>query len=314
MTVFQARLEECIEAYTTILRAKKRLADLNLRMKETEHQLAQLSDVLEDEYADVLRLQKTSLHKLFSHYLSSNEEQYEIEKQEYLKAVLEYKECKKTLEIMSFEKNILEKKILKEKEVFEQLNDVLKSIPDVSVFENHDDHKKLIEVTKNIDFTAGFKKEVEEGLALSVEIKKLTKEMIDLLNLEKQTDRWGNAYYVSKSVLQHKSHIDAAQEISYYLKLKLQRLKSELADIYNYKSINRVSSYDEFEYFTQIYNDRLISDWIVQKEIMASQNNMVATADSITQIIYTLKTMLSETKTHLQVLYERQDKLLNQSI
>lgn len=67
MTEFQKDLEKYIEEYIIVLRAKKHLAQLEKRIANTKIKLSQLSDVLEKEYADVVKLERSNLHNLFSH-------------------------------------------------------------------------------------------------------------------------------------------------------------------------------------------------------------------------------------------------------
>jgi len=79
-----SKLETLIAEYRSIQLAKSHLAKLQVRLQEDHKTLHELGLVLEKEYQDVLRMKKFKVKDLFIRVLDNENEQYEIEKQEYL--------------------------------------------------------------------------------------------------------------------------------------------------------------------------------------------------------------------------------------
>jgi len=120
-----AELEKLLADYQSIIHAKKHLTKLNQRLEEEELVLADLDLILEKEYQGVRKLEGLSVTSLFQTFLGNKEEQYEIEKQEYLHAVLMYNEAKKTVDLLSYEQQVLLEKAQRQQVVYEQLTSLL---------------------------------------------------------------------------------------------------------------------------------------------------------------------------------------------
>ena len=123
----QEEIAKFIEEHQSLQLAKSHLAELNRRIEENTWILKQLEDILEKEYQDVQQFEKMSVRGIFHKVLGDAQQQLEIEKQEYLHAVLKHKEQVQMLKMLEFERQVLEEKMSKEAEINQRLNELLNS-------------------------------------------------------------------------------------------------------------------------------------------------------------------------------------------
>ncbi len=308
----QNKLDETIELYRSIKLARHHYTKLCVRLDEAERKLDLLTANLEKEHADVLRLEKTSLKGIFTKILINHEKQYEIEKQEYLYAVLQYNECIKTIELLEFEKKIIEEKLKIEKEIENQLHALLLA-RDTMISEKYPLLKKeLVKLNKEYDHNLGYKRELHEAIIVGLKAQDILQKMIDhIQQATKNQEMWGAYREMPKSYKEvSNSQIDKAHALSYKAKQYLQELEDELEDIYRYKSIRRFHRIEEFQHFHGIYYDRLISDWIIQKKLVSTVSNLIGIQDSVKQIVATLKIQLQQTERANEYLEQRKKEVL----
>lgn len=305
-------LEKIIEEYKSIELAKKHLGKLGIRLTEESARLQELSDLLDKEYEDVRQLEQLTLKGLFQKFLGDLEQQYEIEKQEYLQAVLQYKECKKTVELLAFEQRVLQEKVEKESEVLHSLETLIQERTSIVSQKYPKIKDELISISHQLDRNRGYQKELREALVVGLKVEEVLKRMIHLLKLGRDQSDWGVYTAHSRNVYYTNSHLDEAQQLSYRAKQLLQELEDELEDIYAYKSIRRWSKFEEFIHFNDIFYDRLISDWMVQQEISSAINHLVGTLDSINRITATLKVQIKTTQRNIDYLNTRKKEVITE--
>ena len=171
-------LKKAIEDHQDIVRVKNHLAHLVSKIQEEEDSLKGLGNVLEKEHQDVKRLEKLSVKGIFHEFLGDKKKQLEIERQEYLDVVLRYNEAVKYIELLEFEKEVLEEKLTKEKEVKETLNKLLKERAHQLMRTNSAIGNELLQIEKQIDQKLAMKREIHEALIVGTSImSKLKKAM-----------------------------------------------------------------------------------------------------------------------------------------
>ena len=97
-------LKKAIEAHNSLQRVKNHLDHVIRQIREEERTLKELGEVLKKEHRDVKKLEKLSVKGIFHEFLGDKKKQLEIERQEYLDAVMRYNECVKFLELLEFER------------------------------------------------------------------------------------------------------------------------------------------------------------------------------------------------------------------
>lgn len=308
-------LEKIVGEYKSLQLSKKHLKTLEVNIDRELDRLEELKIILDKEHQDVLDLEPKTIRGLFQNILGRNEEQYEIEKQEYLMAALQFNEVKKVIDLLNFEKDILIGKLDKEEEVksnfrkliFKRNTLIAKEYPYLA--------QQLQSINEQLDSGFSFLRELTEAFIIAREIEKVVTEMVKYLEEARSLDNWGNDWIIINQVNYTRNLIiDKAVDLSCKAKKLLQELEEQLEDIYKYRSIKRISKFEEFQHFNDIYYDRLISDWIVKKKISSSINFLVGTNDSVERVISTLKNQINLTDRNLKYLKSRQKEVILESI
>jgi len=296
-----------IEAYQSMVMARQHLAKLNLRIEEERQACAELRELLEKEYQDIEELEKSNLSRLFSSILKSDEEQMEIERQEYLHAAIKYKEANQMFELLEFEKKVLEEKLLKERAVKEELDAALR----FRSRQISQEYPTLIAELGDLDLKAdqqmALMRELREAIIVGAKVLQLLQKMVEQLSKVKEWGLWNSQ---NQKSARQEAWIDEAQQHSYQIKQLLQQFEDELEDIYKFQRIKGVYRFEELTLFTDIYTNRLISDWIVRKKIQASMANVQAVQDSITRIVQSLKQEVRQAEISIGYLQEQRVKVI----
>ncbi len=303
--------ENAIENYKGVQIAKKRLLRIENQLNKQYAKLFDLEFKLDKEFEDVKNLTKLSLYNLFYTVLGDKEQQYEIEKQEYLMAIMHYSECKNVIEILEFEQGILKEKINSEKESIDllkamtlhALGEIEKKYPgaafDLKFLKNQSiDHLKYM-------------REVREAYTVALKTQDLFEKLIDHLRKARRAETWGYTYEERKKMKKLKvSSLDAAQKAVHKAKPLLDSLHHELLDIYKFKSLYSSRNFPEFDFFNDIYYDRLISDWIFQERILSSITHIFGTLESIKSVVKSLKIEIDATQKQIDYVEKRQQTIL----
>ena len=270
-------LENLLAEYQGIIHAKKHLSNLNQRLEEEQMNLDDLNLLVEKEYQDVRKLRNLSLTSLFHNLLGNKEEQYEIEKQEYLHAVLKYKECEKTVDLLSYEQLVLQGKVEREQVVYQQLTSLLTERNQLIQQKYTKLKNQILEIHEQVDNKIAFKQEVQEALSVCQKAAKIIQEMTTKVIKAQRSEEWGNTSFTNSGESQFSkfTYIDQAQQLSYKLKPLFQQLEDELEDVYKLKSIKRINKVAELKHFNVIYYDYLISDWIIRRQINSTLNYII---------------------------------------
>ncbi len=301
------QIEQLIGEYRSLILAKKHLTKLKERIASTEYDLKLLERVKIKEYQDVRALETLSVSSLFQRILGNKEEQYEIEKQEYLQAVLKYKEYAKTLELMVYEQEVLEGKVAKEEKTFELLNEMLLQ-RDVEISAKYLHlRNRLIQIHKEIDATIGAQREVHEANIVAAKALVRLDEMIELHEKAYDLEAWGQRVEAPHVPYKVEKYVNEAHEISMQLKLTLLELKDEMDDVFSDSPFKIYSPIQEFMHFHDIYYDRLLSDWVIQQRLVSVLNYLKGLKDNLSLILKTLKSL---SDTHAKKLDKlRQEKV-----
>lgn len=104
---------------------KKRLRELKLSEAAKKQQKTKWGLLVEKEYQDIINLDKKGFADLFFDLQAERASQLEKEKQEYLEAVIKYKNVVSALQLVEFEIKVLSEKVEKLPKVKKQLKQLL---------------------------------------------------------------------------------------------------------------------------------------------------------------------------------------------
>ncbi|MEO1514722.1 MAG: hypothetical protein AAFV95_06910 [Bacteroidota bacterium] len=304
-------LEQLISYLKSIEMAKKHLANVKKRLSVERIELQHISRQLEETSQDVDKLSRLSVKSLFHSFLGNKEEQYELEKQEYLVAVLKYKEHKKTIELLEFEQKVLEEKVQKEGEAKKQLTQYI-SEREYQIGRRYPQIKdKLLLISKQIDENFAYKREVREAMIVCLKTQEIFNQMVQKLEKARGQTHWGPHHPITSATRESNNrYLDQASELSYKAKQLLLELQDELDDISAIKSTKRWGDFKEFQYFHDIYYDRLISDWMIIKRINSVLNYLKGKQHSLQRINHTLKLELNGTEKAIDYLNKHREEII----
>lgn len=302
--------EKLIEERRSIQLAKRHLTHLRFRLLEERELLAELRAMLNKEYGDVRNLEKLSLKNLFHLLLGNKEEQYEMEKQEHLLAALKYNEARKTVELLEYEKSVIEKKVSKETPIRVRITQLIEERTEAVANKFPEIKNELLSLDYQFDQTLGYKRELHEAVIVGLKAQEILGKMIQLIRRANLGDWEPDYQYIQESKNQNNSMVDEVHEMSYRAKLLLQEFEEELEDIYAYKAIKRIEKFEEFQHFNSIYFDRLMSGWLVKEGLSGVLNFFMGTQVSIKRVVETLKIQLKKTEHQLKYLKIRKKEVV----
>lgn len=304
-------LEKLIERYKSILLAKQHLGNLIPRLEKSYQDLEQLTVILNGEYNDIVQLEKLSLKGLFLSILKTKEKQLELENQEYLEAVLQYRDLKKSIDLLQFEREILEEKVAEEEKVKLQLTHLLAQ-RDLEVEQQYAPIKReMIDLNSKLDSEISYKRELHEALIVGMKVKEAFHALSVLLQKEFTHKTWHmNSDLDPVKVDNNTQFMDHAQFLSIRIKILLEEFEDELEDIHKHKAFKFYSRMEVFRHFKSIYNDYIISDWILQSNINSTLHHVAGTRNNLERVLVSLKVQLKQVEYHIGQLLNRKQSLI----
>lgn len=291
MTLEQ-KLKNKLAQKQSLITIQNHLNHLEIRIREAYEKTKELAWWVEKEYADVAALEKMTTRGLFRKILGDKEEQLEIERQEYLEAVLEHRDAKKSIELLEFEKKILIEK-LKQLPLIEKEVKALLLLREQEIMSQREPKRlQLVTVNSQIDDNIQQKREIYETKIAGSKVKRIIEQIIVQLKKVSESEPWGYqdswgqmpepSKYISKSKLEN------VQTLFWDLKVRLQEFEDELSDIYKNKRPKISGEIINTNDLTNGFYHNLISDWVLRKQVYNVIFQMEALLDRINRVIYSL--------------------------
>ncbi len=311
MTALDKELKETLEKFREHDKVNKHLDQLNTRLATEYKNLEKLAKVLDKEQADVDKLEKMSLKGVFYKILGSKEEQLEKERQEYLQVSLKYNELVKGVELLEFEQKILDEKITKFAGIEAKLKKLMSKREKQLKSGNSVRGNKLLSVIQQIEQLQKTNFEIQQAIQAGMASLQVLTEIANYLRTARQWGQWdvvGRRGSMS-SYVKH-SNIDKARARLAKGQNLLWRFEQELNDVFDTTDLNLRINVESFNSFIDIFFDNLISDWIIQKRIRNSYNNIVSVHDKVTRIVQNLQTRIGQDEQRLESFEEQRTSIL----
>jgi hypothetical protein len=304
----QKQLEVKIAAFKSLELAKKYLNKLEDRITISQNKLDRLSFILEKEYDDLENLEKLSIRGLFEKILGNEKAQLEKERQEYLIAALNYNEAKKSLELLSFEKNILLKKLTNYNETKSELHSLIRQREQSLIIEDQLAKQLISDINKKIDANIANKRELQEAILVGLKVKKKFKKIVADLD---QVVLWGNYTLNQPDLhLRKMAYVNKARDNAYITKQLLQQFEDELNDIYTPQNTPIQSSLILFRNFIHSFFENLISDWVVLTKIQNALTTIHQVNNKVIKILQTLQHDLNQIDNSLKELKRKKEEII----
>jgi hypothetical protein len=303
-------IEKELRAYHNILRAKQRLIHVEKRLVTEKSILQDLKFEVDREYQDIVDLEKSLMHDLFMHVLSSRQQQMEKERQEYLLAILKYKDCRKLIQLLTFEKEQLELKLTDEDRILEQIQNNLNAQEDNDLYKESKYLPELKSLNADLKQLIKLKIEAEEALVVSDNLLNHFNKMIHHINEARDANYWGKYYNEIQEIKRKQQNdMDGAQAHAFHVRKLLGFLNEELKDVVEVNEFFKRSQ-TFIRGFNIEYYRNLIEDWIDDENLIKSMTTTLTGQSSIINLNSSLRSIC--TKSELE--YQHQEKHRNRLI
>ncbi len=289
MTNTKEELKATLKAYQDLDRVIRYIADLDVQIDENEAKVIQLENRQFKEFEDLQKLEGNSLKSVFYKVLGSKEEQLEKERQEHLQASMKYDAAKKSLDLLTYERSVLEKK-LTDADVLKSKVELLKKKRAEEIMASGSlAGQRMLEIVTEGDAHRHIQNEIDEALSVGSRASDLLGQIVNNL---RQASNWGqwdmSGRRRSASYTKH-SYIDRARSLSHSAHNILRQFEIELRDVYRQQNYGLDVEIASFSRFTDVFFDNLISDWVVQQKIQNSLSSVVAVRDKVNRLMGNLQ-------------------------
>lgn len=311
MTQVDKQLKATLEQFREMDKVNRHLDQLNTKLNAEYKNMENLAKVLDREQADVDKLEKMSLKGVFYKILGSKEEQLEKERQEYLQASLKYNELVKSVELLEFERKVLEEKAQKFTGVEAKLKKLMSQRERHLKSGNSVRGQKLLSILAQIEQIQKTEYEIKQAIDAGTAAIQVLAQMAGYLRTARNWGQWDtmNRRGRMSSYVKH-SNIDKARRQLAKSQNLLWRFEQELSDVFDTSDLNLKINLESFNGFIDIFFDNLISDWIIQQRIRNSYNNVVAVHDKVKRIILNLQTRINQDQTRIDDLESKRSEIL----
>jgi hypothetical protein len=310
---------------TKIKETITKIAELQAVKRHYDNTLDELDSVLAKkdsienqmikELEDITNLEKLGMKSIFHKVLGNKEEQLEKERQEYLQVTLQHKEVLNAIEVVEFEKNVLEKKVFSIDDLANEL-EVLKQMRSKEILSVSSElRNKLVFIHKKKDDLKKYEIELQEAFSMgSQTTTSLEKVHAQLKNAKDWGNRdmmsgGGNGRYVKS--MKHGAIDRAMNEIS-RTKLLLNSFNRELTEI-GYSNQRLGLQVENIARFPGVIFDNLISDWIVQNKIKGVLSTVSNLMDDVHLIMQSIQKKIRQSSVDYDKFESEENRLLEQN-
>lgn len=304
----QLQIKTLLEKFEKLNIIKSHLGGVNGKIEKSSRELDALEDVLDNELKDIQRLESIGVKSVFYKVLGNKEEQLEKERQEYLEASLKYKEHKQSLELLEYEKSVLEGKLGELPTISKQLEH-LKELREKEILKSDSNiATHLRQILHEHDRCIMLNKEIVEALEEGEKSVKMLNIVLSYLRKARDWGRWDMQGSKRGSIMKHRA-IDSAMKNLSKAQYQLDTFERELQDI-GLKQLHLKIRSSQFDRFTDYFFDNLISDWIVQQKIKSTMTSVEASLDHVKRLCLSLKNEKETNASRILELDAAKDKLL----
>jgi len=285
-----ASIRELMEQQKSNELAEKRLEFILDELAKKKQQLSELESKMYAEHEDVEELEKMSIKSVFRKVLGDKEAQLEKERQEYLHAFMKYEEFKKTLDILEYEKGVLQEKVANVVNVDAQIKKKLAVRKKEIMLNGSALGKKITALESEINRYYYIRKECMEAIEVGKSAINVMGEMIQSLSSARNWGSFGRRGRASGvNTMIKMAAVDKAKKLSHQAQQLLRVFSKELADINGRQNFNFRFDFGGFNSFLNIFFDNLISDWVVNQKISTALNSVASTQSNVKRIVYSLE-------------------------
>jgi len=230
--------------------------------------LNKLLEGIEKENQDVLKLESANITSLFYAVLGNKEERLDKKKQELLKNMLRYDQCRHNVEYFANESKRIVDKLADMNCCDSDYEDLINKKLEIIHIEDKEASEELKKLIKRKESMTANIKEIDEAIQCGEKALNAVEETIKELE---SAEGWGVVDIAGgeiASIARDKSHVDKARKYAEEAQRMLGRFKREISDIVMMTGAE--ISVGAFDTFADRFFDGLIFDWVIQSEISKS--------------------------------------------
>jgi len=301
----QEQIKKLKAQQSSVKKAKVYLKDLETKIIQAKQKISKIELDLNLKFEELEKLQNLKVKTLFSRVLVDKESQLEQKRQEYLEKFLEYKEHKKSVDFLLYEKKIVLDKIEAGKDLDLKLTLWLEKRQQELIRENPKSASGIVQLQVQIDKCHLLKREFYEAMIEGMRTKKHIATITTNLSKARTLRNFTFINENEKVYEDEKEHVDKALEAFYVLKPILRKFELELEDIYKNHGYLLVEKLQTLSPFTKKYYNFLINDWIIYEKINVAATSMLDLERKILGIINKLE---YEEKRNIELLKNFEEK------
>ena len=213
----------------------------------------------------------------------------EKERQEYLQASLKYDQVRKSLELLEFEKNILQKKAGSIGAIEKRLAELSATQEKELINMSGPASLELKKIYAQVETLQRLKIDINEAIKAGLKALECIDAVVAGLQ---QAHNWGQWDMSGRNPMSNHlkySAIDKAKDWAYEANRQLKVFEKELLDVYRQIPEDFQLHIDSFNRFIDVFFDNLITDWIIQQKIYNALNNTLNIRDKVVRMIKTLE-------------------------
>lgn len=282
-------LKTTLKEYQDLDRVIRYIADLDAQIDEHELTVTKLENHQFKEFEDLQKLEGNSLKSVFYKVLGNKEQQLEKERQEHLQASMKYEAAKKSLDLLSYERGVLEKK-LTDADILKSKIELLKKKRAGEIMASGSlAGQRMLEIVTENDAHRHLQNEIDEALSVGSRASDLLGQIVNNLRQASNWGQWDMSGRRRTSSYTKHSYIDRAKSLSHSAHNVLRQFEMELRDVYRQQNYGLDVEIASFSRFTDIFFDNLISDWVIQQKIQNSLSSVVAVRDKVNRLMGSLQ-------------------------
>lgn len=263
------RIKSIRDQLFSIEKAEKRIQIIIHMIEDLQAELSISKSKMESEYQDVLRLEKLSTATIYHKILGNIGAEIDKEKEEYLLSVLHYDDLANKINILEYEKSILNQKIDKKQNLTARLSEFIYQKADMI---SEEDHHTFFHALKRMDDKiSGLRRIKNEIAEADIAQEQLKAYLIQVAEGLKKIDPWfdfsANQQYTSYARMKYQS---GARQIISMIDQLGKNLNTELADIS--QELNVKHDLKLYVDFVQSIHKAAIDGWHSGRYLVRAKN------------------------------------------
>ena len=304
----QSKIQNALERFETMKKIQGHLEGIESEISTCKSKMKEWEKILDDELKDIQSLESMGMKSVFHKVLGNKEEQLEKERQEFLEASLKYNELKKSLELLEYEKSVLQGKMEDQSYVEKEL-DRLKELREIEILKNNEaSASELREISFKLDKCVSLNKELLEAIEEGEKADKILSVVLSYLKKARDWGRWDMQGSRKGDRRKHQA-IDSAMKNLAKAQHQLNVFERELNDL-GISHLHLKIRASQFDRFTDFFFDNLISDWIVQQKIKGTIGSIESSLGHVKRLSLSLEKEKSTNLDHMKKLEAEKDKIL----